>query len=105
MAVIDIAYHKLKGWDLAPTTNHYSTCWLGMEISYYRCLTSKRRRASARVYGQLAKRLMDEAAERRINGNNTVAKEMSELASACINEILFVGHEDKSNQGDDRHAI
>jgi hypothetical protein len=98
MAVIDLAFEKLKSLNLAKTTNEYSEHWLGMEISYYRCLTSKGRKASARVYGQLARKLMDEAANRRFNGQNKDAKEIGDLASACINAIIF------SNDNNDTSA-
>ncbi|NDB69328.1 MAG: hypothetical protein EB015_15245 [Methylocystaceae bacterium] len=98
MAVIDLAFEKLKSLKLAKTTNDYSERWLGMEISYYRCLTSKRRRASARVYGQLAKRLMDEAAARRINGQCQDAREIGDLASACINAIIYTNDNDYTSR-------
>lgn len=89
MEIIDLTFDKLKSLNMIKTTNDFSENWLGMEISYYRCLTSKQRKASARVYGQLAKKLMDEAATRRILGQNKQAKEIGDLASACINAIIF----------------
>ena len=89
MALIDLAYDRLKNLELIRTKNDYSMSWLGMEDSYYRTLQSKKRHASAKVYGRLAKRLMDQAALHRIQGEQSKAIEMSCLASACINEIVY----------------
>lgn len=104
MAVIDIAFEKLKQLNLARTTNEYSQNWLGMENSYYRCLHSKRRKASARVYGYLAKRLMDEAAAHRFLGKKNQAREMSELAGACINAIIYANDNDDLHTTQTHHA-
>jgi hypothetical protein len=95
MDCIDNVYQRLSKLNLAHSMSYYSNHWLGMEKSYYRNKLCKRRSASARVYGRLAKRLMQEAAARRMMGQKTQAKEISELASACINAILLANDNER----------
>lgn len=88
MDYIDAIYCQLSRLNLATNKTDYSKRWLGMEESYYRNKTSKRRAASARVYGQLACNLMETASELRMKGDNIAAREMSEIASTCLTEIM-----------------
>ena len=88
MDYIDTIYGQLSSLNLAASKTDYSRRWLGMEGSYYRNKLSKRRSASARVYGQLACKLMESASELRMLGDNKAAREMSEIASSCLSEIM-----------------
>ena len=104
MAVIDVAYETLKNYHLIKTKNDYSLRWLGMDISYYSTLKSKNRHASAKVYGRLAKKLMDQASVHRMSGEEPKAIEMSCLASACINQIIFANDNHGEVLSDKLHA-
>jgi len=104
MDCLDSVYHRLSSLNLASNMSDYSNRWLGMERSYYRNKLCKRRSASARVYGQLARRLMQEAAARRIKGEASIARDFSNLASACITEVIYANNNQSAHTKDSKYA-
>ena len=104
MDCMDIIYERLATLNLAANKTDYSKRWLGMEDSYYRNKTSKQRPASARVYGQLACKLMEEASTLRLSGDNQSARDMSEIASTCLAEIIATSRDSISQRESRYHA-
>ncbi len=105
MDCLDSVYQNLSNLNLADSMSDYSNRWLGMERSYYRNKLCKSRSASAKVYGRLARRLMQEAAERRLKGEIKQANNFSNLASACITAVIYANDDNKTTYMSKDHAL
>ena len=101
MANIDEIYDELSLLKLAGSKSEYSIKWLGMEQSYYRGLKCKRRHPSAKAYGRLAYKLLQEANLFRLIGQETKAKKINDIAAICMVEIISAS---KCHAHDERGA-
>ena len=90
--MIEAVYEELRRSGAVLTGAAFSSDWLGMEESYFRCLRAKHRRPSVRALATCAVRLRRRAAlldQSSLPQVRQRANRYSELADRCLNELLL----------------